>query len=40
MKVATLQEIMTVFDFVDLLDLHEALDLQDEAESRACEDTP
>lgn len=36
-KVATLQEILTVYDLVDLLDIHESLDLQGEAQFRASE---
>jgi hypothetical protein len=37
-KVATLEEIDKHYDLVDLLDLHTALDLRDEAEAKAYED--
>lgn len=38
-RIATLTEIMTYYDLVDLLDIHEALDLRDEVEYRATENT-
>jgi len=39
-KIATLEEIETHYDLVDLLDANEALDLQDEAEALANEVSP
>ena len=36
-KVTTLREIETHYDLVDMLDLHEALDIQEEAERMANE---
>ena len=36
-QIATLKEIETHYDIVDLFDANEALDLQDEAERRASE---
>ncbi len=37
-KAATLEEVDKYYDLVDLLDLHAALDLRDEAEAKAYED--
>jgi hypothetical protein len=36
-RVATLKELETYYDFVDVLDLNDALDLMDEVESQAWE---
>lgn len=36
-KVATLKEVNTYYDLVDVLDAHLALDLRDEAEAKAME---
>jgi hypothetical protein len=38
-QAATLKEVETYYDLVDVFDMNDALDLLDEADARACEES-